>query len=122
MTILGVAVVSLAGLHARNIRLMNRSQDMNVAAMLASRLTASTRARGAPDLGTTQGDFDEGLALRTRSDREFTTTSEDRFVWQITVEPTLEPTIREVTVSVRLRGEEDSLVDLTYLSGDTGRR
>ena len=43
VTILGVAVVSLAGLHARNIRLMNRSQDMNVAAMLASRLTASMR-------------------------------------------------------------------------------
>ena len=117
VSILGVAIVSLLGLHARNIRLISHSQDMSVAGLLASRLVASTKAGNTPDVGTEEGDFNDGFSLDLSTADVDGVTSEDRFRWRRVVEPTLEPTIRQVTVSVHLQDEETSLVEMTFLAG-----
>jgi prepilin-type N-terminal cleavage/methylation domain-containing protein len=58
-TVLGVALVTLLGLHARNIRLVAEAQDLVQATLLASCLATLTRTVPAPELGVTQGDFSE---------------------------------------------------------------
>ena len=52
VAILGVALVSLLGLHARNLRLFSESQDVTIAGLLASRLAAETQAGAFPPIGT----------------------------------------------------------------------
>lgn len=57
VAILGVALVSLLGLHARNLRLVAESQDLTVAGFLASRLASETQAAAFPAVGTESGTF-----------------------------------------------------------------
>lgn len=57
VAILGVALVSLIGLHARNIRLLAESQQTTLAALLASRLAAETQGEAFPPVGSQTGSF-----------------------------------------------------------------
>jgi prepilin-type N-terminal cleavage/methylation domain-containing protein len=57
VSILGVALVSLVGLHARNIRLLAESQQITLAASLASRLAAEAQSETFPTVGIQSGGF-----------------------------------------------------------------
>ncbi len=57
VAILGVALVSLVGLHARNLRLLAESQQTTLAALVASRLAAEAQAGAFPPIGTESGGF-----------------------------------------------------------------
>jgi prepilin-type N-terminal cleavage/methylation domain-containing protein len=57
VAILGVALVSLVGLHARNIRLLAESQQTTIAGLLAARLAAETQGDGFPAVGSESGGF-----------------------------------------------------------------
>jgi type II secretion system protein I len=57
VAILGVALVSLVGLHARNIRLLAESQQTTLAALLASRLAAEAQNETFPTIGIQSGGF-----------------------------------------------------------------
>ena len=66
VTILGIALVSLLGLHARNIRLTAETQELTMTNLLASRLVAITKAGRIPEDGVIEGAFtdDDGQSLR----------------------------------------------------------
>ena len=57
VAILGVALTSLLGLQARNVRLTAEAQQLTVAGLLASRLMADAQAGRFPDLGIEEGKF-----------------------------------------------------------------
>jgi prepilin-type N-terminal cleavage/methylation domain-containing protein len=57
VAILGVALVSLVGLHARNIRLLAESQQTTLAGLLAARLAAETQGGPFPMVGSQTGVF-----------------------------------------------------------------
>ena len=57
VAILGVALVSLVGLHARNLRLLAESQQTTLAALLASRLAAEAQSGAFPQIGSESGGF-----------------------------------------------------------------
>lgn len=59
VAILGVALVSLLGLHVRNLALLARDQRVTTATLLAQGLMAEVEARPLPDLGLERGDFEE---------------------------------------------------------------
>ena len=57
VAILGVALISLLGLHARNLRLLAESQRTTLAALVASRLAAEAQSGAFPPIGTQSGGF-----------------------------------------------------------------
>jgi len=57
VAILGVALTSLLGLQARNVRLTAEAQQLTVAGMLASRLMVDAQAGRFPALGIEEGKF-----------------------------------------------------------------
>jgi len=102
VAVLGLALVSLLGLHVGDIDLIARDQRVTEATMLARGLMAEIDADTTlPELGTTEGDFEEeypGLYPGVRWEREVST-------FEV-------PTIREVRVRV-FRGDEESGDDVT---------
>jgi general secretion pathway protein I len=101
VAILGVALVSLLGLHARNLRLFAESQDVTVAGLLASRLAAETQAEAFPSVGSETGtfvDFDEepSVDFGERTGGNLAT----RFSWRRDVESTGLENLRRVRVAV----------------------
>ncbi len=58
VAVLGLALVSLLGLHVRNIDLIARDQRITEATLLARGLMAEVDAAPFPDLGVTEGDFE----------------------------------------------------------------
>jgi|GEM_PF-1716018 len=115
VAILGVAMVSLLGLQARNLRLIAQTQDLTTAAMLASEKVALLKAGGFPELGVTEGLFDQG---EDGDDRDFAPA--DRFRWKTDVEATIVPTLRRVVVSVGLIDDEDDLVRFRFVATPEG--
>src|SRR5262249_54706992 len=60
VAVLGLALVSLLGLHVRNIDLIARDERVTEATMLARGLMAEIDADTTmPQLGTTEGDFED---------------------------------------------------------------
>jgi type II secretion system protein I len=57
VAILGVALISLLGLHARNLRLLAEAQQTTLAALVASRLAAEAQSGAFPPIGTQSGGF-----------------------------------------------------------------
>ena len=57
VAILGIALVSLIGLHARNIRLLAESQQTTLAGLLAARIAAETQGGPFPAIGSESGGF-----------------------------------------------------------------
>ena len=84
VTILAVALVSMLGLHARNIRLSAEVQDMTVAGMLAARLAAEIQASDTPpDVGVATGGFsDDPSRLRFVGAEVYGGDLAARFTWR----------------------------------------
>ena len=101
VAVLGLALVSLLGLHVRNIDLIARDTRITEATLLARGLMAEVDAGPFPELGFTEGDFEldyPDLHPGVRWEREVVTTPV--------------PDVREVRVRV-FRGEEESGDDVT---------
>ena len=58
VAVLGLALVSLLGLHVRNLALIERDQRVTDATMLARHLLTQAEIEGFPDLGREEGDFE----------------------------------------------------------------
>lgn len=110
--ILGVAVVTLLGLHARNLDLAAEAGNLTIAGTLAGDVLAAVRLD--PDLteGSARGRF-----VARRNDADGRTSiyggplSTD-FAWSREVLPTALPTLRQVRVRVGLDGDERVLAEL----------
>lgn len=127
-TILGTAVVTLLGLHARNIRLAGEIADVTVAGMLTSQIEAATRIAGFPELGELDGTFrDKPLERVLRADfggaaeeeiRPYGTAEAKRFRWKRSVEPTSIEDLRQVRVAILSAGDERVLAELWFAMRD----
>ena len=115
VAILGVALVSMLALHARNVQLTVEIQEMTVAGMLASRLAAEIRSSPVPpDFGVETGEFND-------DDDDVVFVGEDpyggdlagRFIWQREVD-SLGPLFRRVRVAVGTE-EDPELADLVFV-------
>lgn len=103
VAILGVAMVSLLGLHARNLRLFAEAQDMTVAGLLASRLATETQAMAFPSLGTEVGAFVDFADDPSTSFGERTGGNAARGLsWRRTIEATGIANLRRITVEILL--------------------
>jgi len=95
VAVLGLALVSLLGLHVRNLALLERDQRITDATLLARALMTDAEVEPFPDIGLTDGDFEDrypGLYPGLRWERV--------------------PDIREVRVRV-FGGDEESGDDVT---------
>jgi general secretion pathway protein I len=101
VAVLGLALVSLLGLHVRNIDLIARDARITEATMLARGLMAEVDAGPFPELGLSDGDFELDYPERYPGVR-----------WEREVVTTPVPDVREVRVRV-FRGEEESGDDVT---------
>jgi general secretion pathway protein I len=104
VAVLGLALVSLLGLHVRNIDLIDRDQRITEATLLARALMTEVETGPFPELGLEEGDFELDYPERYPDLR-----------WEREVVPTPVPNVREVRVRV-FRGEQESGddVSLTY--------
>ncbi len=110
--ILGVAVVTLLGLHARNLSLAAEAETLTVAGTLAGDVMATARIDPALEAGTVRGRF---AARRGDADGRLVIYGgalSERFVWSQEVLPTALPTLLQVHVRVGLAGEEHVLAEL----------
>ncbi len=101
VAVLGLALVSLLGLHVHNIDLIDRDQRVTEATLLARALMTQVEAGPFPDLGTSEGDFELDYPERYPDLR-----------WEQEVLPSPVPMIREVRIRV-FRGERESGDDVT---------
>jgi len=101
VAVLGLALVSLLGLHVRNLDLIDRDQRVTEATLLARGLMAEVDAAPFPDLGITDGDFELRYPERYPDLR-----------WEREVLPSPVADIREVRIRV-FRGGEESGDDVT---------
>lgn len=101
VAVLGLALVSLLGLHVRNLDLIARDAQVTEATLLARGIMAEVDAGPFPDLGLAEGDFEEDYPERYPDLR-----------WEREVVTTPVPDVREVRVRV-FRGEEASGDDVT---------
>jgi prepilin-type N-terminal cleavage/methylation domain-containing protein len=120
VAVLGVAVVTLLGLQARNIKLAADTRDLTVAGLLAASLAAPTKGGPFPEAGTGQGTItadDEAERAGSASSEEQYGGVEgaERFVWRRTVEPIGFKSVRLVHVAVSLAGAERPLATMDFL-------
>jgi len=101
VAVLGLALVSLLGLHVRNLALIDRDQRITEATLLARVLMTEAEVEPFPDLGVTSGDFEDRYPGEFRGVR-----------WEREVLPTPVPDVREVRVRV-FRGDEESGDDVS---------
>jgi prepilin-type N-terminal cleavage/methylation domain-containing protein len=108
VAVLGVALVTLLGLQARNVRLAAESRDLTLAALLASSLAAKTKAGPFPESGEIDGSFTADPAAASDFDQEFGgEAAADRFTWRRTVEWLGFKNLRLVRIDVGL-AEQDA--------------
>jgi general secretion pathway protein I len=101
VAVLALALVSLLGLHVRNLALIDRDQRVTQATLLARALMTEAEIEPFPEIGRASGDFTErypGLYPDLR--------------WERDVVPTPLADVREVHVRV-FRGDEESGDDVT---------
>ena len=117
VAVLGVAVVTLLGLQARNMKLAADTRDLTVAGLLASSLAAKTKSGPFPESGTLQGKFtaDDDETATDFQEQFGGVEGADRFVWQRTVEWIGFKNVRLVHVGVSLTGEERPLATMDFL-------
>jgi len=121
VTILGIALVSLLGLHARDLHLTAETQEMTTAAMLAQRLVALTKAGEIPAEGTVEGTFTSRERESLRADEIYGGEGSERFVWKRAVEPIPGlPGLWAINISV---GEPDAVAaaELHFAVGNKAR-
>ncbi|HEY2775666.1 MAG TPA: prepilin-type N-terminal cleavage/methylation domain-containing protein [Candidatus Binatia bacterium] len=111
--ILGIAIVTLLGLHARNLALAAEAEQLTVAGTLASDVLALAQLDPEIEEGTLRGTF---APTREQSDGQaviYGGAMSDRYVWTRDVTPTALETLKQVRVRVSLAGDEDhSLAEL----------
>lgn len=110
--ILGVAVVTLLGLHARNLDLAAEAETLTIAGALATDVLATARLDPVLDEGAVRGTF----AVR-RGDADgrlvlYGGARSDRYWWSREVLPTALPTLKQVRVRVALTGQDRVLAEL----------
>ncbi len=122
VAILGVAMVSLLGLQARNLKLVSETQDMTTAAMLAGHRVALIKTGPFPKIGEEEGEFTEEFVLPGfGEDEDESLPGADRFLWKSLVQASFAPTLRDVTVSVWLADDRSRpLVSLRFFMRPTG--
>jgi general secretion pathway protein I len=103
VAVLGLALVSLLGLHVRSIALVDRDQRVTEATLLARLLMTEVEIGPPPELGVTAGDFEERFPERYPDLR-----------WEREVVALPLPDLREVRVRV-FRGELESGDDVTLV-------
>jgi prepilin-type N-terminal cleavage/methylation domain-containing protein len=122
VSVLGIALVSLLGLHARNITLTAETQDMTMAAMLASRIVAVTKAGRVPEEGLVEGKFTAQERDSFRFDEMYGGEGSERFVWtrEVVNAASLLPGLFLVRVAV---GPPDAApsVELRFAMADKAR-
>jgi general secretion pathway protein I len=101
VAVLGLALVSLLGLHVRNLALLERDQRITDATLLARALMTDAEIEPFPDIGLTDGNFEERYPGRFPGLR-----------WEREVTSTPVPDVREIRVRV-FRGEEESGDDVS---------
>ncbi len=110
--LLGVAMVSLMGLHGRNLRLTSEAQDMTVAGLLASQLIAGAQVADFPDVDSEEGRFTDDKDFFGASDLRYGGPGSDRFVWKREVLPTALDSLRQVRISI---SREDEIAPLATM-------
>jgi len=101
VAVLGLALVSLLGLHVKTLALVDRDQRVTETTMLARALMTEAEIGPFPDVGESSGDFEERYPERYPDLR-----------WEREVLPCPLPDLREVRIRV-FRGEEESGDDVT---------
>jgi general secretion pathway protein I len=110
--ILGVAVVTLLGLHARNLSLAADAENLTIAGTLAGDVLALARLDPALEEGSVSGGF---VARREEADgksRVYGGPRSEDFQWTRQVMPTALPTLRQIRVSVSRQDETRVLAEL----------
>ena len=110
--ILGVAVVTLLGLHARNLNLISEAEQLTVAGTLAGDVLSLARIDPALEEGAMRGRF-----VASRGDADGRTSIyggplSEPFGWSREVLPTALPTLRQVRVRVTRDGDTRPLAEL----------
>jgi prepilin-type N-terminal cleavage/methylation domain-containing protein len=110
--ILGVAVVTLLGLHARNLGLASDAANLTIAGTLAGDVLAIARLDPALEEGATSGRF---VTRREDADgrtRIYGGPASAPFSWTREVMPTAIPTLRQIRVAVSRDDETRVLAEL----------
>jgi general secretion pathway protein I len=103
VAVLGLALVSLLGLHVRTLALIDRDQRVTESTLLARALMTEAEVGTFPEIGATSGDFEERYPERYPDLR-----------WEREVLPSPLPDLREVHIRV-FRGEQESGDDVTLV-------
>jgi len=115
VAVLSVAMVTLLGLQARNVRLAAETRDLTLAGLLASSLAAKTLSAPFPESGTTRGAFVADDAATNDLGQEYGgATAAGRFVWSRTVEWLGFRNVRLVRIDVRLTDNDRPLATLEF--------
>lgn len=101
VAVLGLGVVSLLGLHVRNLALIARDQRITESTLLARALMTEAEVEPFPDIGLMSGDFEDRYPGQFPDLR-----------WEREVSPTPVPDVREVRVRV-FHGDEESGDDVS---------
>lgn len=104
VAVLGLALVSLLGLHVRNLALVERDQRVSDATLLARQVMTQAEVEGILDLGRTGGDFAAWYGDRFPDVR-----------WEREVLDPGIPGIREIHVRVYRDDAPGDDVALTYM-------
>jgi prepilin-type N-terminal cleavage/methylation domain-containing protein len=111
-TILGVAVVALLGLHARNLGLAGDAENITIAGTLAEDVLAIARLDPALEEGSTRGLFVARADDADGKSRIYGGPLGAEFTWSREVLPTALPTLRQIRVSVARKNETRPLAEL----------
>lgn len=110
--ILGVAVVTLLGLHARNLNLVSEAEQLTVAGTLAGDVLSLARLEPLLEEGTLRGRF-----VVRRGDADGKTSvyggpESNAFEWSREVLPTALPSLKQLHVRVTRIGETRPLAEM----------
>ncbi len=103
VAVLGLALVSLIGLHNQNLAVIARDQNISIASMLAQGLMAETEAEGYAEPGVENGDFKESWEE-----------SFSNFAWEREISELPLPGLRQVRVKVFWDDDPERAVELYY--------
>ena len=116
VAVLGVAVVTLLGLQARNVRLAAETRDLTIAGLLASSLAAEAMCGPFPESGSTEGTFtaDDGAASDLQQEYGGATAA-GRFEWRRSVEWLGFKNVRLVHIDVHRADDDRPLATMDLL-------
>ncbi len=110
--ILGVAVTTLVGLHARNLALASEAAELTVAGTLAGNVLSLARIDPTLEEGTLRGRFVVRARDADGRERVYGGPGSDAFTWKREVLPTALPSLRQVRVAVLRGGDERPVAEL----------